>query len=312
MHQVHQSSVQAANLTTRRCDVPYTHMYRDLAKWSQHSNRQLFMANYQYICDQARKAIFSLYRKTKAIKSLPPTIMFYMFDVLIRPIRSYGSDIWGFSKLVGSILDKVFLNFNRCTLHVKATTFNAIVNGECGKFPPSLHSHINVLTYYLRLLTMSKGKVVKSVFKALYYLNDQSPQTWITRVSELARPYGKILMKQPVSDRPNSNQCALIWLKQNFVNKWYVEINNRPNTTIETYALYKSQYVSEKYLDLISNPKYRISLSKLRASSHNMEIERGGYDRPKVNPKTDCVLHVMLWTINCILSLDVVLMKHCV
>ena len=128
------------------------------------------MANYRYICDQARKAIFSLYRKIKAIKALPPTIMFYMFDVLIRPILTYGSDIWGFSKLAGSTLDKIFLNYNRCTLHVKATTCNAIVRGECGKFPPSVHCHINVLTYYHSLLTMSKGKVVKSVFKALYNL----------------------------------------------------------------------------------------------------------------------------------------------
>ena len=74
-------------------------------------------------------------------------------------------------------------------------------------------------------------------------------------------------------------------IKQNFVNKWHAEINNRPNTTIETYALYKSQYVSEKYLDLISDPKYRIAVSKLRASSRNLEIERGCYTRPKVNPE---------------------------
>ena len=44
--------------------------------------------------------------------------------------------------------------------------------------------------YYHRLLTMFKGKVVKSVFKALYNLNDQGSQTWIKRVSELARRYG--------------------------------------------------------------------------------------------------------------------------
>ena len=75
----------------------------------QRSNQDLFMANYQYICDQARKAIFSLYRKTKAIKALPPTIMFYMFDLLICPILTYDSDIWGFSKLAGTTLDKVFL-----------------------------------------------------------------------------------------------------------------------------------------------------------------------------------------------------------
>ena len=67
-------------------------------------------------------------------------------------------------------------------------------------------------------------------------------------------------------------------IEQNFANKWHAEINNRPNTSIETYALYKSQYVSEKYLD-------RIAVSKLRASSHNLEIERWRYTRPKVNPE---------------------------
>ena len=143
----------------------------------QRSNQDLFMSNYQYICDQARKAISSFYRKTKAIKALPRQLIFLMVDVLIRPILTYGSDIWGFSKLAGSTLDKVFLNNNRCTLHVKATTCNAIVNGECGKFPPSAHCHISVLTYYHRLLTMSKGKMVKSVFKALYNLKDQGFHT---------------------------------------------------------------------------------------------------------------------------------------
>ena len=59
----------------------------------------------------------------------------------------------------------------------------------------------------------------------------------------------------------------------------------RPNTTIETYARYKSQYVTEKYFDLVSNLKYRIAVSKLRASSHNLEIERGRYTRPKVSPE---------------------------
>ena len=185
--------------------------------------------------------------------------MFYMFDVLIRPILTFGSDIWGFSKLAGSTLDKVFLNYNQCALHVKAITCNAIVNGECGNFPPSVHCHINVLTYYHRLLIMSKGKVVKFVFKAFHNLNDQGFQTWITICSNM--------------------------IKQNFVNKWHAEINNRPNTTIETYALYKSQYVSEKYLDLISDPKYRIAVSKLRDSSHNLEIERGLYTRLKVYPE---------------------------
>ena len=33
----------------------------------------------------------------------------------------------------------------------------------------------------------------------------------------------------------------------------------------------------------ISNPKLRVAYSKLRASSHDLEIERGRYVRPKLN-----------------------------
>ena len=115
--------------------------------------------------------------------------MFYMFDVLIRPILTYGSDIWGLNKSVANTLDKVFLNYNRRTLHVKATTCNAIVHRECSKIPPSVYCHGNVLSYYHRLLTMPEGKVVKSVFDMLCNLNKQGFQTWTTRACELARLY---------------------------------------------------------------------------------------------------------------------------
>ena len=56
------------------------------------------------------------------------------------------------------------------------------------------------------------------------------------------------------------------------------------STILKTYAMHKSQYVTEAYLDLISNPKHRIALSRLRASSHNLEIERGRYTRPITKP----------------------------
>ena len=247
-------------------------------------NQDIFADNYQYLSDQARKAIFSLKRKTKAIRSLPPTIMFYMFDVLIRPILTYGSDIWGLNKSVTNILDKVFLNYNRRTLHVKATTCNAIVHGECGKFPPSVYCHGNVLSYYHRLLTMPEGKVVKSVFDMLCNLNKQGFQTWTTRVCELVRLYDIDINKTAdlKSDQFKS-MCSGI-IKQDFIDKWSSEISGGMSTILKTYAMHKSQYVTEAYLDLISNPKHRIALSRLRASSHNLEIERGRYTRPITKP----------------------------
>ena len=72
-------------------------------------------------------------------------------------------------------------------------------------------------------------------------------------------------------------------IEQEFIDKWNSEISSKRSTILETYALYKSNYVTEACLDLISNPKHCIAVSKLRASSHNLEIERGRYTRPITN-----------------------------
>ena len=44
------------------------------------------------------------------------------------------------------------------------------------------------------------------------------------------------------------------------------------------------EFTPEHYLDCITLPKYRVSISKIRAKSHDLEIERGRYARPKVDP----------------------------
>ena len=50
-----------------------------------------------------------------------------------------------------------------------------------------------------------------------------------------------------------------------------------------TYRLYKSSFGTECYLKSISNPKFRCAISILRASSHDLEIERGRYVHLKLN-----------------------------
>ena len=247
--------------------------------------------------------------QTKAIRSLQPTVMFYMFDVLIRPILTYGSDVWGFNKTVANTLDKVLLNYNRCILQVEATTRNAIVYGECGKFPPSVYCHWNVLSYYHRLLTMPEGKVVISVFNMLFNLSEQGFQTWSTRVCELALAYNININETANMKSDQFKSLSQNIVKQDFIDKWNCEVKGNPSTILKTYALYESQYVTEAYLGLISNPKHRIAPSKLRASSHNLEIERGRYTRPIINP--DCVLCVTWLTTQFILSLNVASMNIC-
>ena len=99
--------------------------------------QDIFADNYKYLCDQVSTAMFCTKRKIKDSGVLPPHIMFYIFDTIVRPITTYGSDVWG-CNLDLHYTDKVFLDFIECVFRVKATTCTTIVYGECGRLPPSV------------------------------------------------------------------------------------------------------------------------------------------------------------------------------
>ena len=69
--------------------------------------QDIFSENYQYLCDQARKASFGVCRKMRTIGILLAPVMFYIFDSLIQPITTYGSDLWGACSSGVKSLDKV-------------------------------------------------------------------------------------------------------------------------------------------------------------------------------------------------------------
>ena len=106
-----------------------------------------FTRSYAFRCDQARRPLSSMTCKIKTIGHLPPEITFNLFDALIKPILTYGSDVWGFRATLWGTVDKVFLQFSRCILHVKATTSNIITVGECGRLPTSTSCQISALRY---------------------------------------------------------------------------------------------------------------------------------------------------------------------
>ena len=106
----------------------------------------------------------------------------------MRPILTYGSEVWGFCKSGLLDLDRVLL---RCICAVKATTSNFIVIGECGQFPPSISCHISLLSFFDRLYHMpnSQLELVKHVYNQLLRLHEQGFSNWITRVLDLSKIY---------------------------------------------------------------------------------------------------------------------------
>ena len=68
------------------------------------------------LMDQARKALYCLYRKLRNI-SIPIDLQFKLFDTLILPILTYGYEIWGYENT--KQLEKLHLQFCRNILGVR-------------------------------------------------------------------------------------------------------------------------------------------------------------------------------------------------
>ena len=62
--------------------------------------------------------------------SIPTDLQFKLFDTLILPILTYGSEIWGYENT--KQLEKLHLQFYRNILGVRTTTPNFMTYGELG------------------------------------------------------------------------------------------------------------------------------------------------------------------------------------
>ena len=132
--------------------------------------------------------IFLMYRfkcAIKAIGELPPDLLLNLFDTLTKPILIYGSDVWDLKSKLWGDTDKVFLQYARCILRVKATTSNIISVGEYGRLPPSTACHRSALCFMNRLHHMSDDKLVKKVYCELKNLNSQGFTNWATDALKL-------------------------------------------------------------------------------------------------------------------------------
>ena len=195
--------------------ISEVHEYKYLGnviKSTQFTNEDVFQNNYQYLCDKARKAIFSSQRMTKSLNPLSPKLKFHIFDTLIRPVLTYGSDVWGHRKSGLKEIDRVFMRYVRCVLNVKATTSNVIVIGECGRYPPSVFCHISLLCFSNRMYHMSDTKLSKQVYSELLKLHENGFPNWISNVTELSK------LSYLVLGTSLTNNANALWLNTTLKN----------------------------------------------------------------------------------------------
>lgn len=236
----------------------------------------IFLNNYTYLSNKSRKAIYALQGKVRSIGPLSPQLMIYLFDTMVRPIMTYGSGVWGCREPGRDLLDKVHTLFLRIVLNVKATTSNIITYGECGSVPPSVNMQQECLLYFFRVQDFPSNSLIKQAYIENKRLQHLGFKTWYGRVSDLANQHRIDL------DQSYSKRDIKLRVLDTFKKNWYSNLFNlTKNPILRTYNKIKSLFLIEPYLYLVKHPKYRNAITKLRASSHTLEIERGRHTIPK-------------------------------
>ena len=246
---------------------------------TQTSRGDIFRENYDYLCSQARKAIFCLKHLLKPLGALPPRVLMHMYETLICPILVYGSDVWGSQSHGTSAVDKIISWYMRCILQVKLTTSNISIVGESGQIPPSVSCHIKNICYVHRLQNITTNNLVSDMYMELLKLHECGFNTWVSKALNLVQEYG-------ININMGSTTCFNRYCKSHIYNhfkiSWKDEKQNIDKKPIlRNYKTFKSEFGMEPYLHLMSDFRYRNALTRLRTSSHTSDIERGRYTTPK-------------------------------
>ena len=232
----------------------------------------VFKHTYDYLCVKSQRDLFSLNKQLNHLGTLPPKLSLHLFKTNIEPILTYGSEIWGTNKSGCDEIDTFSLRFMKSVLGVKSSTSTIAVYEELGFFPPSLVAHTRVLCYYKRLLHMSSHKLARRAFESQMSLHNQGFNTWIGKVKELS---WNINIDIDNADPGTFKELCKKILKDKFIEKWNTSLNNGASSILRTYATFKQTFEMGFYLENVNQFRYRNAITKLRVSSHALEIERG-------------------------------------
>lgn len=170
-------------------------------------------------------------------------------------------------------------------LCVKTGTPTPGVLGELGRYPLSISIKLQIIKYWLRLLSLPEHWLVKKAYLLSLYLDINNFVSWASLVREILQETSLNVFYNNENFVPRNNIVAMIEnrLKLLYKDVWRQNCINSEKLTLLHYNIFKSEFVLEPYLLNVKNFYDRISFSQLRLSSHKLHIETGRYVRPKID-----------------------------
>jgi hypothetical protein len=249
--------------------------------------------------DKASKAFFKI---RENLYGSSVKCSFKLFTTLLRPILSYGCEIWAPYLLKGlkngnfiNICDKIssetlHIKFCKLILGVHRKTTNNAVRGELGIHPLLIFMLSLSLKYWWKLnddcLKGSDSLAIHALIDNRLVQNVKY-FTWSNGIKTICKLTDNI----DIWDQPNilhktsvmKTVSSCLSAVYNINNEWYFQISTI-QTKLRTYCTFKTQFNQENYVHML-NRNLRSPFCKLRVSAHQLMIEKGRYVTPRIPPE---------------------------
>ena len=231
------------------------------------------------LAGQAQKAVFKLNSYLYNFDTLTTRHILELFDKLVSPILNYGAEVWGFFK--ANQIERAHLQFCKRLLGVKKCTQNNFIYGELGRLPYQKQRYFIIIKYWLKIVNSEENKMIKHVYnQMLLDLElDNGRVNWASLAKKLLSELGfyEVWLQQNVGD----HQMFLAIFKQrvrdSFIQTWNSEL---AESSMALFFRNTSDFGFKAYLNIVTVKKFRRALSRLRMSSHRLEVEMGRWKRP--------------------------------
>ena len=259
-------------------EIEIVHKYKYLGIILHYNANLKHAAEHMY--QKSLKGIFSLKSKILDFDVMNNPLKLKLFDTLIRPILTYGSEIWVTDyKIKENTLDnlpfeKIQNRFCKYLLgvHKKASNFAARL--EFGRDRILNFINSQALKYVKRISELPSTRILKETFEVDKALNRDGYRSCYSS-------YQKIMSDFNFKDLDDIDFPQIIHNKSvEEVSSQLRSINDA--NKLYTYSKIYNNFTCQTYLSFGISKALTKELSKLRISAHDLKIEKGRYFRPVI------------------------------
>lgn len=218
------------------------------------------------LADSGLKALHAMYARCRELRLEVPSLMCKLFDSLVRPVLSYGCEVWACIPGTAAaatrerceVQHRSFLK--RCAGVAQATPSD-IVYGEFGRNPLQVFWSELMKRYLQRLEKAANGSLLASAFQTSTALSNSGYPSWVGWAQQ---------------------QLTAV-AAQSWESGWLQRISSsEAGAMLRTYRAFKTEWGQEPYLAPNDMPhQHRLAMARLRMGSHWLGSRLGVFARTK-------------------------------